>query len=144
MKTLEEKLSIDYGIVFDDKSLLDNFDFDMAILSFPMSQMPGNEQKEMWGSDAADNKGSMNLAGVKNPAADKLIDGFIKAQDKPDYLAYLRAFDRVMRHEYYSRGRHHEETVQEAGWPVHSRVRAGFSIIPDVCFWDYFLRSAVL
>jgi ABC-type oligopeptide transport system, periplasmic component len=83
------------------KNRMDNFDFDMAILSFPMSQMPGNEQKEMWGSAAAGNKGSMNLAGVKNPAADKLIDGFIRAQNKPDYLAYLRAFDRVMRHEYY-------------------------------------------
>ena len=83
------------------KNRMDNFDFDMAILSFPMSQMPGNEQKEMWGSTAAGNKGSMNLAGTKNPTADKLIDGFIQAQNKPDYLAYLRAFDRVMRHEYY-------------------------------------------
>lgn len=28
------------------KNRMDNFDFDMAILSFPMSQMPGNEQKK--------------------------------------------------------------------------------------------------
>ena len=83
------------------KNRLDNFDFDMAILSYPMSQMPGNEQKEMWGSLAADNKGSMNWAGVKNPIAEKLINGFIKAQNKDDYLAYIKAFDRVMRHEYY-------------------------------------------
>lgn len=83
------------------KNRMDNFDFDMAILSFPMSQMPGNEQKKCGGSTAAGNKGSMNLAGTKNPTADKLIDGFIQAQNKPDYLAYLRAFDRVMRHEYY-------------------------------------------
>ena len=83
------------------KNRLDNFDFDMAILSYPMSQMPGNEQKEMWGSLAADNKGSMNWAGVKNPIAEELINGFIKAQNKDDYLAYIKAFDRVMRHEYY-------------------------------------------
>lgn len=83
------------------KNRLDNFDFDMAILSYPMSQMPGNEQKEMWGSQAADNKGSMNWAGVKNPIAEELINGFIKAQNKDDYLAYIKAFDRVMRHEYY-------------------------------------------
>ena len=83
------------------KNRLDNFDFDMAILSYPMSQMPGNEQKEMWGSLAADNKGSMNWAGVQNPIAEELINGFIKAQNKDDYLAYIKAFDRVMRHEYY-------------------------------------------
>lgn len=83
------------------KNRLDNFDFDMAILSYPMSQMPGNEQKEMWGRQAADNKGSMNWAGVKNPIAEELINGFIKAQNKDDYLAYIKAFDRVMRHEYY-------------------------------------------
>ena len=43
----------------------------------------------------------MNWAGVKNPIAEELINGFIKAQNKDDYLAYIKAFDRVMRHEYY-------------------------------------------
>ncbi len=83
------------------KNLLDNFDFDMAIVSFPMSQMPGNEQKEMWGSRSADIKGSFNLIGIKNPAADALLDKIVKAQEKESYIAALRALDRVLRHEYY-------------------------------------------
>lgn len=83
------------------KNRLDNFDFDMAIVSFPMSQMPGNEQKEMWGSRSADIKGSFNLIGIKNPAADALLDKIVKAQDKESYIAALRALDRVLRHEYY-------------------------------------------
>lgn len=83
------------------KNRLDNFDFDMAIVSFPMSQMPGNEQKEMWGSQSADVKGSFNLIGIKNPAADALLDRIVQAQDKESYIAALKALDRVLRHEYY-------------------------------------------
>ena len=83
------------------KNRLDNFDFDMAIVSFPMSQMPGNEQKEMWGSQSADIKGSYNLVGVKNPVVDSLLNKIIQAHNKEDYLASLHAFDRVMRHQYY-------------------------------------------
>ena len=83
------------------KNRLDNFDFDMAIVSFPMSQMPGNEQKEMWGSQSADIKGSYNLVGVKNPVVDSLLNKIIQAHNKEVYLASLHAFDRVMRHQYY-------------------------------------------
>ncbi len=83
------------------KNRLDNFDFDMAILAFGVSQMPGNEQKEMWGSGSADIKGSYNILGVKNPVADELINGLIQAQEKSDYEAYVKAFDRVMLNENY-------------------------------------------
>lgn len=78
------------------KNRLDNFDFDMAILSFPISQLPGNEQKEFWGSAAADIKGSYNLLGIKNPVVDKLLDGLVTAQTKADYVAYVQALDRVL------------------------------------------------
>ena len=83
------------------KNRLDNFDFDIAIISFGMSQMPGNEQKEMWGSQSAMVKGSYNIGGVQNPVVDALIDGLIKAKDKTSYQAYVRALDRVMLNETY-------------------------------------------
>ena len=66
-----------------------------------MSQMPGNEQKEMWGSAAADIRGSFNLLGVKNPVVDKLIDEMVAADDKEDYIAHIKALDRVLLDGYY-------------------------------------------
>ena len=78
------------------KNRLDNFDFDVAIITFPISQLPGNEQKEFWGSAAADIKGSSNLLGIKNPVIDKLLDGLVSAQTKEDYAAHVRALDRVL------------------------------------------------
>lgn len=83
------------------KNRLDNFDFEVAILAFGVSQMPGNEQRELWGSKAADIKGSYNLMGIKNPVADKLIDGLIAAKHKEDFVAHVRALDRVLLAEHY-------------------------------------------
>ena len=83
------------------KNRLDNFDFDMAILTFPISQLPGNEQKEFWGSASADIKGSYNLLGIKNPVVDKIVDGLVTAQNKEDYVAHIKALDRVLLNGHY-------------------------------------------
>lgn len=83
------------------KNRLDNFDYDMAIITFPISQLPGNEQKEFWGSAAADIKGSSNLLGIKNPVIDKLLDGLVSAQSKEEYAAYIQALDRVLLNGHY-------------------------------------------
>ena len=83
------------------KNRLDNFDFDMAIVSYGVSRMPGNEQREMWGSSSAEAKGSYNVIGIKNPVVDALIEGLIQAQHKDDYEAYVRALDRVLLNEHY-------------------------------------------
>ena len=83
------------------KNRLDSFDYEIAILSFPVSKMPGNEQKEYWGSGSADTKGSYNYVGIKNPVVDSLIEKIIAAGKKDDYIAYIKALDRVLLHEYY-------------------------------------------
>lgn len=83
------------------KNRLDNFDFDMAIISFPVSQLPGNEQREYWGSESADIKGSNNIIGIKNPVVDDLIKGLVAAQQKEEYVAYVKALDRVLKSENY-------------------------------------------
>ena len=83
------------------KNRLDNFDFDMAILSFGVSRMPGNEQAEMWGSKSANIKGSYNMIGIQNEVVDDLIKNLISAQDKESYEAYVKALDRVLLNETY-------------------------------------------
>ena len=83
------------------KNRLDNFDFDMAIISYPVSQLPGNEQREYWGSPAADMNGSNNIIGIKNTVVDELLTGLVSAQEKEDYMAYVKALDRVLLNENY-------------------------------------------
>ena len=83
------------------KNRLDNFDFDMAIVSYPVSQLPGNEQREYWGSASAEMKGSNNVIGIQNKVIDELLTGLVSAQEKADYVAYVKALDRVLLNENY-------------------------------------------
>ena len=59
-----------------------SFDFDMIIDQWGESLSPGNEQREFWGSQAADQPGSRNTVGIKNPAVDALIEQVIFAKDR--------------------------------------------------------------
>lgn len=83
------------------KNRMDNFDYDVAIMSFRMGSMPGTELREMFGSNAADNKGSYNIIGIQNQVVDELIDKLVKTHNKDDYEAYVKALDRVLLSEHY-------------------------------------------
>jgi len=75
---------------------LKSFDFDMVQWNWTASLSPGNEQINRWSSRAADIEGSLNLAGVKNPAADAMIEAMLQADAEEDFIAAVRAFDRVL------------------------------------------------
>ncbi len=75
---------------------LRSFDFDVTTTVWAQSLSPGNEQREFWGSAAADRPGSRNLAGIKDAAVDALIERIIYAKDRPELVAATRALDRVL------------------------------------------------
>jgi microcin C transport system substrate-binding protein len=79
----------------------DAFDFDAVIDLFAQSESPGNEQRDFWGSAAADRPGSRNSIGIKNPAVDKLIDKIIFAKDRAELVAACQALDRVLLWNHY-------------------------------------------
>ena len=80
---------------------LRSFDFDMIIDQWGESLSPGNEQREFWGSQTADQPGSRNTIGIKNPAIDALIEKVIFAKDRPTLVAATRALDRVLLWNFY-------------------------------------------
>jgi peptide/nickel transport system substrate-binding protein len=75
---------------------LNTFNFDMIQYTWYTSLSPGNEQIIRWASKAADAEGSFNLAGIKNPAADAMIDALIRAKTEDELVAAMRALDRVL------------------------------------------------
>jgi microcin C transport system substrate-binding protein len=80
---------------------LRSFDFDVVTHTWPESLSPGNEQREYWGSQAADIPGSQNLTGIKNPAVDALVDRIIFARSRSELVAATRALDRVLLWNFY-------------------------------------------
>lgn len=80
---------------------MDSFDFDVTVGVWGQSQSPGNEQRNFWGSAAAAEEGSHNLAGIKDPVVDALIEKVIAAPDRAGLVAATRALDRVLQWGYY-------------------------------------------
>jgi peptide/nickel transport system substrate-binding protein len=72
------------------------FDFDMLRYSWSESLSPGNEQSFYWGSAAADEPGSRNYMGVRSKALDAMIGALLAAESREDFVAAVRALDRVL------------------------------------------------
>jgi peptide/nickel transport system substrate-binding protein len=72
------------------------FDFDMIEYRWEQSLSPGNEQTFYWGSAAANEDGSRNYMGVRSPAVDAMIATMLSARQRADFVAAVRALDRVL------------------------------------------------
>lgn len=91
-------------------------DFDMMVGSFPQSSSPGNEQREFWQSGSADNPGSRNYIGLKDPAIDELVEQLINADSRNSLVAHAKALDRVLQFGYYVIPNWHIKTYRVAYW----------------------------
>lgn len=78
-----------------------NFDFDIITELWPQSTSPGNEQRGFFGSRAADQPGSDNTPGIKNPAIDAMIERVIFAKNRDELVAATKALDRVLLWNFY-------------------------------------------
>ncbi len=91
-------------------------DFDMIVGGFPQSSSPGNEQREYWSSAAADNPGSRNFIGLRDPAIDQLVEQLINADSRQNLIDHTRALDRVLLWGYYVIPNWHIKTWRVAYW----------------------------
>jgi peptide/nickel transport system substrate-binding protein len=73
-----------------------SFDFDMMIGSWVASPSPGNEQRGRWSSAAANAEGAYNISGVASPAVDAMIAAILAANTNEDFVAAVRALDRLL------------------------------------------------
>jgi len=73
-----------------------NFDFDVMIGSWVASPSPGNEQRGRWSSAAANAPGAYNICGVASPAIDAMIAAILAAKSSEDFVAAVRALDRLL------------------------------------------------
>lgn len=82
------------AVQFDQRRLA--YDFDMIQNRWDQSLSPGNEQYFYWGSDAADNPGTRNYMGAKDPAIDAMIGAMLEARQHADFVSAVRALDRTL------------------------------------------------
>ncbi len=73
-----------------------SFDFDVMIGTWVASPSPGNEQRGRWSSAAANAQGAYNISGVASPAIDAMIAAILAAESSEDFVAAVRALDRLL------------------------------------------------
>ncbi|MGY2290577.1 extracellular solute-binding protein [Pseudomonas sp. SDO528_S397] len=76
-------------------------DYDMIVSGYPVSQAPGREMFNYFGSESADDPGSNNFMALRNPAVDALLTGLAQADSRQTMLRYAHALDRVLQWGYY-------------------------------------------
>ena len=95
------------------------YDYDMIIDMFAQSLSPGAEQTYMWGSQAADEKGNQNSAGIKNKAIDAVIAKLIVSKNRDDIVLYSKVLDRLLRAGYYVVPTYGKHTDNVAYWKFY-------------------------
>ena len=98
-----------------------SFDFDIVVRRYVMSMTPGPELKSYLGSPAAVQEGSLNLAGVKDPVIDALLDKVVQAKSRDELVTVIRTLDRVVRSGHY--------------WVPH-----WFKASHNLAYWDRFSK----
>jgi len=129
--------------VVDDaqyENRLRQWDFDIVVNSWGESLSPGNEQRGFWGSQAADQPGSNNIVGIKNPAVDALIDRVIFARNREELVAATHALDRVLLWNNYVVPNWTYGKVRTARWDRYARPdklpEYGLSAFPTIWWFD--------
>jgi microcin C transport system substrate-binding protein len=117
-----------------------NWEYDVINNVWGQSLSPGNEQRGYWGSQAADQVGSENLVGIKNPAVDALIDKLIFAKDRAELVAATKALDRVLLWNHYVVPQWTYSFLRSARWDRFGRPEKlpeyGAPAFPTIWWWD--------
>jgi microcin C transport system substrate-binding protein len=139
-----DRLGIDVTVrTVDDvqyENRLRDWDFDVITASWGESLTPGNEQRGLWGSQAADQPGSLNLIGIKNPAVDAMIEQIIFAKSRADLVAATKALDRVLLWNHYVVPQWSYGKERSARWDRFGRPdplpKFGAAAFPTLWWWD--------
>ncbi|WP_119418549.1 extracellular solute-binding protein [Desertibaculum subflavum] len=120
-----ERLGIKASIRHVDPSQYElrmrSFDYDVTTRRTASPLTPGIELRNYWSSSSAGIEGSLNLAGIRNPAIDALVEAALAAKDRPSLIAAARALDRVVM------------------WS-HFAIPQWYKAAHHVAFWDKFGR----
>ncbi len=134
-----KRLGIDARVRLVDQAQYINrirsFDFDMIVGSWGQSDSPGNEQRNYWGSAAAEIEGSRNLIGVRDAIIDELIELIISAPDRESLVTRTRALDRVLLWNHFVIPNWHIQVDRIASWDKFSRPEVTAKNGTSANFW---------
>ncbi|MBL8587155.1 MAG: ABC transporter substrate-binding protein [Methylobacteriaceae bacterium] len=118
---------------------LDSFDFDIVSMALGGSVNPGAGLRNVFSSQSAGTNGSRNVAGVRSPAVDAMIERIANATTKAELQVAARALDRLLRAGRYWIPMWFRDEAWVAYWDAYARpaTRPKYgSGAPDLWRWD--------
>jgi peptide/nickel transport system substrate-binding protein len=114
------------------------YDFDMIENRYDQSLSPGNEQAFYWGSAAAEQPGTRNYMGIKSAAVDAMIAALLQARARQDFVAAVRALDRILISGFYTIPLFHLPDQWLARWTRIRRPEATplYGYLPETWWSD--------
>lgn len=139
-----ERLGITVSVRTVDEAHYENrlrgWDFDIITYAWGESLLPANEQRGFWGSQAADQAGSDNIGGIKNPAVDEIIEKVIFAKTRDELVAATKALDRILLWNQYVVPQWSYGKLRTARWNrfshPHPLPKYGMAAFPALWWWD--------
>lgn len=119
------------------QSRINDYDFDIVSRRYALAPTLGEEIRQMWGSEAASQPGSTNLAGIADPAVDAMIDKIISASTREEMTVAARALDRILRAGYYWVPQWYKAIHTVAMWDVfgHPEAPPTHDFAPELHWW---------
>jgi len=138
---IDARIRVVDAVQYDQRRI--SFDFDMIQYRWDQSLSPGNEQAFYWGSAAADENGSRNYMGAKSPAIDTMIAAMLKATSREDFVAAVRALDRLLISGQYVVPLFHLSEQWVASWSHirHPAVTSVSGFLPETWWYEPQARS---
>ena len=119
---------------------LRTWDFDITTFAWRVTQLPGTELRDYYGSQAADQSGTDNVIGIKNPAVDQMIEHIVLAKNYDELAAAAKALDRILLWNNYLVPQWTYSKLRTARWDRFSHPdplpRYGISAFPTLWWWD--------
>ena len=117
---------------------LEDHDFDITTQRFVQQLSPGAELWNYFGSAAANQRGTYNLAGIEDPTVDELIAKILAAPDRESMKVAARALDRVLLWGHYIIPQWYKGSHGLVYWNKFSRpdILAKYSLSLDTWWFD--------
>jgi len=121
------------------KSRVDSFEFDLTATNMSGSETPGAGLRTLFSSSSADMVGSRNLAGVKDPAIDAMVEKAAGAETRAELTTACCCLDRLWRAGRYWMPAWYNDNVWLGHWDVFSRPERQPKLgvgAPETWWWD--------
>ena len=128
------------------QSRTESYDFDIVLGAFHFSPTPLTELIQFYNSKSADQPGSNNLAGVREPAIDAALAMLPTVESRGELIAITRVIDRVLRAGHYIVPAWYLANHRLAYWDIfgHPPTKPDYNFAPETTWWFDKDRAAAI